>query len=624
VQLDEQTVIALAAGITQLDVTITAVAGGEPLTGGAVQGVGFAEVVTGLEPTVEVVRPPVDALAELTPSSPLTVALTRLRADPMDRWRDDPEAVLVREIDLHDERSFTPAIDVRLDARAGDAELAAAFGWPAAASTRLTGSVANAGVSAIDGDPGTSWITAFGAASGATLRIDGVTAPVDRISVQQPVSGFSTVLAITVRSGADERTVELAPDAAGTATAVIDPPLPGGTIEVVLAAVEPATTLDRRFGDPVELPAAIAEIALPGLPAVTPVAASSLSVECAPMLSLDGDMIEASVTLTGQQAIDGAAGAAEPCAPTVDLAQGTHRIAGAPGVLPITVDRVVLVAPLPAPAARDLDEGPTATVVDDGRFDRTVEVTGCPEGCWLVFGEGHNVAWTASVDGRALGEPELVDGGFNGWWLDGAERAITIDIRWTQQRRLDLAFLVSIAGVVAAGALVLVGGRRRRAERTDRIGPGTTTSPIEGRLAPTAFAKRPAGMSGHLALVGVWAVLAGLLIQPEWAVWGAVAGVVAASWRRTRLAELTALATLVVVAGLVVLRERRNAPAPGGGWPLVFDQWHGLALFAVVSLVVGALFADDAEPDPAGADRSDRFEQDRHRSEAGDERNQVG
>ena len=222
-QLELQSEIVLPPDTEQLDITITAVAGGEPFTGGAVQAVGFAEVVTGFEPTVEVVRPPVDGLAELVPDTPLTVAFTRLRTDPMDRWRDDPEPVLVRELDLSGPRSFSPTIEVRLDARAVDAELASAFGWPAVASTRLTGSPAHAGVSAIDGDPATSWITAFGAATGATLRIDGVTAPVDRISVQQPVGGFSTVRAISVRSGGDERTVVLVPDAAGTATAVIDP-----------------------------------------------------------------------------------------------------------------------------------------------------------------------------------------------------------------------------------------------------------------------------------------------------------------------------------------------------------------------------------------------------------------
>jgi arabinofuranan 3-O-arabinosyltransferase len=264
------------------------------------------------------------------------------------------------------------------------------------------------------------------------------------------------------------------------------------------------------------------------------------------------------------------------------------------------------------------------TAVDGDRFDRTVEVTGCPAGCWLVFGEGHNVAWTASVDGRSLGEPELVDGGFNGWWLDGAGSTISVDVHWTQQGRLDVAFVISIIGVLAAVAMTVLGGRRRSA-RAGRFEPTGTTAARSALITPGEAGV--AGLTSRLALVASWAVLAGLLIQPEWALWGAVAGVASAGWRRPRLPELTALATLVVVAGLVVLRERRNAPAAGGGWPLVFDQWHGLALFAVVSLVVGALFADDAgtgEADTGDLIGSDRFEQDRHRPEAGHEGDQVG
>ena len=503
IPLDEQTAIALPAGTAQIDVTVTAVAGGEPFTAGAVQAVGFAEVVTGLAPAIEVVRPPIDGLVELEADTPLTVALTRLRVDPMDRWRDDPEPVLVREIDLRDARSLAPAVDVRLDTRAGDAELAAALGWPAVASTRLTGSIANAGVSAIDGNPGTSWITGFGAASGATLRIEAVAGPIDAISVQQPVGGFSTIAAVTIRSGGQERTVELVPDAAGTATATVDPPLPGGTVELVLTSVEPATTLDRRFGDPVELPAAISEVSLPGLAQAASVAATSLSVECAPLLDVDGEAWEVSVTLTGRQAIDGAAAAAEPCAPAVELAAGTHRITGTSAGLPITVDRVVLASTLPPPPKRAATGGPSATVVDDGRFDRTVEVTGCTDGCWLVLGEGHNLAWSASIDGRTLGEPELVDGGFNGWWLEGAAGTVAVDVHWGQQRQLDIAFLISIVGVLAAAALVVAGGRRRAvtdgAARTRRR--LHRRGAVGGRRQPAAgsrpTAHRPGSRSPH-------------------------------------------------------------------------------------------------------------------------------
>jgi len=46
----------------------------------------------------------------------------------------------------------------------------------------------------------------------------------------------------------------------------------------------------------------------------------------------------------------------------------------------------------------------------------------------------------------------------------------------------------------------------------------------------------------------------------------------------------------------VTIRERRNAPAPNGGWPAIFESWHHLAMFAIVTVAVAALFADDADP----------------------------
>ena len=260
----EGQLIALPPGATTVDVTIDSVAGGDPGTASAVAGVGFAEVLTGLPPTVEVVRVPSDALDAVDDSTPLAIALTRLRVDPMDRWRDDAEPILVREFSLPSARSLSHATEVRVDRRASDAELAELFDWPAVASTRLTGSLDSAGVSAIDGDDTTSWVTGFGEALGATLSIDAVGGPIDRIAVEQPDGDFSRISEIAVGAGGEERIVTLAPDATGRAEATLDPPLQPGPVEVTITALEPATTIDRRFADTVELPAAIAEVSSPG------------------------------------------------------------------------------------------------------------------------------------------------------------------------------------------------------------------------------------------------------------------------------------------------------------------------------------------------------------------------
>jgi hypothetical protein len=89
-----------------------------------------------------------------------------------------------------------------------------------------------------------------------------------------------------------------------------------------------------------------------------------------------------------------------------------------------------------------------------------------------------------------------------------------------------------------------------------------------------------------------------VLIAPEWALAGLAGGLAVLVLHRRRLVELTAWATVVAVGALVTIRERRNAPAPNGGWPAVFESWHKLGMFAIVTVLVAALFADDARRDP--------------------------
>ena len=579
--------VALTAGAGGVDITIAAVGGGEPSTASAVVGVGFAEIVTGMTPTIEVVRVPSDALEALGSETPLTVALTRLRVDPMDRWRADPEPRLVREFDLPAARTLAAGVELRVDRRAPDEALAALFGWPAWASSRLTGSVANAGVSAIDGDPATAWITAFGSAVGATLTIDATTAPVDRITVHQPSGSFSRITELVLRSGSEQRTVALATDANGTASATVDPPLPPGRLEVVVSAIEPATTVDRRYADTVELPAAIAEIELPDLPDATAVRESSASVACTEVIAVDGTAQAYSFDFTGQQAIDGAATTGEPCAEPLQLAAGTHRVESVDTGLPIDVDRLVMSDDRDEPAGVATPE-PLATLGEDGRLRKTIEIDNCVDGCWLVLGNGYSTAWKATGPDGSLGDPQLVDGGFNGWRIAPSEQPVTVVVEWTQQRSLDVALVLSLVGVAAAIVLLVLDVRRGAwLAWRDPGGPPRLTD------ATGTVRRRTA-----LWIAGVWTVLAAIVIAPEWALAGAAAGMALVLLRRRRIVELTAWATVLAVGAFVTIRERRNSPAPNGGWPAVFEGWHRLGVFAIVTVLVAALFADDAaQPD---------------------------
>jgi arabinofuranan 3-O-arabinosyltransferase len=597
------------SGGTRVDVEILAVGGGEPGTAGAVQGVGFAEIVTGLAPTVEVVRPPHDALATLSADDPLALVFTRLRADADDPWRDDPEPALVRGFELPVGRELDVTVDVRVDPRADDRSIADLFGLPAWASTRRTGDLAAVGASAVDGAVDTAWRTARDRAVGSVLHLPGGLEPVGSIDLRQP-DDTSRITELVLRAGDDERRLAVAADADGSSTLVVDPPLPAGPLSVEISAIEPAIEVDRRYGDRFVASAGIAEISAPGWPTASPVSTAVADLGCVPLLDVDGRVLAFDVRVVPfpDEQPSATTPRAAPCDDGLVLDAGEHVVRALDGVvdggLPIQVDRVVLdggaIAAL-ATAGANRSGSPEVRSVSGGRFERSVEVTGCDRGCWLVFGEGFNEAWEATIDGVGLGTPVLVDGGFNGWWLPADADPVTVVVRWPVQRRLVLALVVSLLGVVLAAVLAL--RSRHTADAAHHpVPPMWCWAPDPQPVVPVArrdplgvgaFLRRSFGARAALQVIG-WAAFAALLIGPDWAVWGALAGFVAALWQRPRLPELTALATLVVVAALVVIRERRNAPPPGGGWPGVFESWHGLAMFAVASLLVGAVTADDA------------------------------
>lgn len=583
--------IDLARPATRVEIVIRGVGGGTPGTAGAVAGVGFVEIGHALGPTREVVTPPTDALGEVPSDLPLAIALTRWRTDPMDRWRDDPEPVLRRSFSLPGARTFAVEPTVRVDARASDAELAAVFGWPVTASTRLTGSPRNAGVAAFDGDDATSWITGFGETVGASLRIDDVAEPIGEITVRQAVGEFSRVSTLELRSGGEARTIALAPDVAGRSTVEVRPPLPPGPMEIEITGVEPATTVDRRHGDVVELPAAIATIDVGATPLVDDVVAD-VELECVPVATIDGAQVRASVRISGTAWLDGDPVTTVPCGGSVELAAGPHTVGPVESSLPFQLDRLVLDDGARDALAGDPDRATgaaSAEVVERSRYARSVRVTDCPAGCWLVVGEGFNESWSAAVDGTDLGPPRLIDGGFNGWWITTQGDPVVVDVRWNAQRPLTIAMIVSLVVALLAAALVVLERRlRSRATSVERDEPRPRWT-WAGSATTTGWRHR-------IGSAVLWVAAAGVLIAPVWGLVGAVAGAAALLPRR-RIAELTAWATLVAVGAAVAWLERRNSPFPNGGWPAEFESLHRIGMFAAVALLVGAVFADDADPD---------------------------
>ncbi len=122
-----QTLPLPASGTTvRLTIAATAAApgSGDGLVATGLDAVGFAEIRTGLGPTVEVTRPPIDWLARSARASlvgtPIDQVLTRLRVDPANRWRRDPEPRMVRDVTVPPGHDATTEATLRLAARADD------------------------------------------------------------------------------------------------------------------------------------------------------------------------------------------------------------------------------------------------------------------------------------------------------------------------------------------------------------------------------------------------------------------------------------------------------------------------------------------------------------------------
>src|SRR5204863_8541545 len=119
------------------------------------------------------------------------------------------------------------------------------------------------------------------------------------------------------------------------------------------------------------------------------------------LVSIDGQPLPLQVQGSVASLLAGDPVTAAPCGPVpVPLAAGTHRITTAPGAgTGLQVARIVL-APVagagagaaapaaPAAGQAAADAGPIATVTSSSRLSRTVTVDHCPDGCWLVLGEG--------------------------------------------------------------------------------------------------------------------------------------------------------------------------------------------------------------------------------------------
>ncbi len=633
-----------------------------------VSGVGFAEIrlfdgdhLPDADPVVrarEVIRLPGDLLAAVTAAGGpgasldhrLVIVMSRLRANPAELFRSDPELALARRFDLPDGRSFALTGQARISDAVADDALDALLGRPglaegapvARSSDRLAGALRARASAAFDGDPTTAWTPGLHEQVGQWIEIE-APAPVtfDRIDLVVVADGRHTV-PTRIRlepDGADPVSLELPPvpdGAAENATAPMTVTLPSAItaskVRIVIEATRIVTARDG--GGLAQLPVSLAEVGIPGVTMVA--VADSFPAVCRDdLLTIDGRGVGVLVSGSTADALDGAGLDVEACVaegvtPVIELAAGEHEVQTADrAIVPLQLDRLELRSDIGGalPGAAMLRAWPSqfepAPVVEILESDATsfeLEVSGATDPFWLVLGQSHNDGWEAVLSsGARLEGPQRFDGFANAWHVVPASEGGTfrVALEWEPQRLVWGALATSSVGA-ALCLLIVVGGWQRGRRRlwaapevseaadgpvgdTDRVEVRVDAGPVlrpeqitPPRPSRTVLAALAAGGATAAVVDPVWglALMALTGCALHLGVW----------WARLPIRVLPWL--IVAVSGAsVAARQLRSGFPLEFAWTSNFEALHQPVLFAMMVLVVDVVIERFANPADGRASR---------------------
>lgn len=572
-----------------IEITGVSATEGDPATANAV---GFAEIGLGRLAVVEVVKMPTDLLGRLGATSgqlTLDLVMTRLRTDP-DRWdRHDEELTLERRFELPTARTFALTGLARPGSLATDPVLDQLFGTEGSAqvtsSSRLSGDPEARGSRAFDGDPTTAWVSNFPAtaspgANGAWIRVvSDREMTVENLAIDVLADGRHSLperVAVTVDGAVvathDVTSIdeELVPG--HVSTVVI--PVPRGTSGRRVQISFPATAGRLTDGSPgaAALPVGVAEVrGLEVASATTGIVDPDCRVD---LLKIDGRGVPLRLS---DPAADGRL-RAQSCAP-IELSPGTHRLSATAGeVSGIDVDQIVLSSDDNGRAStvgtRGVDAAQASAAVTDSSVSATevtARIQAKGEPFWFVLAQSASRGWEISVDGGSAGPRSLVDGFADGWVItpEGSGPVI-VTLRWTPQRGVWAAMLVSLIALLVAATVVL------RTQRWPVMSVGSLP-----RLAPlpwrqtnrTLAAASSSAASARLTVsAGLSTLLLTITVTRPWI--ALVAGGVSAL-----VARYPRLVWLVALSAATSLALARPLSHPELGW-------------MAVALVAAAVIAD--------------------------------
>ena len=562
--------------------------------------VGFAEIGPVAD---EVVRPPTLVLDQLTEADDVAIVFRRERTDPTDRWRSDPESRLSRRFELPVALDGTWSVRVRLNARASDAVLNQLHGTTVGPTSadRLTGVADARATSAFDAKSDTAWTSPFHSAIGSSLTVPlDDTVAIDGFDLVQPLDDLhSTISEISVQVGTVDQVIAVPPPDEGGRSRIALPTATGSELVLAVTDIVPLITNDRRYGDPATLPVSLVEVE--GLPTV--VQQTEVIDECrTDLLSIDG--VGVPLLVDTKQLLSGEPVDARLCAgaPTA-LSTGVHEVMSATGrSTGIDVDLVSFNETAEDVAVSSAIVQPTVTVDSSSLTSKQMTVGPCPNGCWLIFGQGQSDGWAARLDGTDLGTSTPISGGFNGWWLEPAVEKRSVDASFAPQSTVRLGLLVSLLSVGACLALVALSQWRRR---------DVDIEPLPDTVPPLAFSARQLFTPVSTRRAAVDAVLlvaaSAALIGPGVFVYSVLAGLALVVSRRPRLVAVGGIGLLASIGLVVARREWSYDLATGAGWPSRFGDLHETTAFAIMLIAVSVMTgsseeiqADPESPEPDG------------------------
>ncbi|HZQ58079.1 MAG TPA: alpha-(1-_3)-arabinofuranosyltransferase family protein [Acidimicrobiales bacterium] len=632
-----QTITFPTRTFSRLDITVDNINFGRRADYSGGSGVGIAEVRIPGVTMHELVRLPTDLLASAGATSAqhnLSIVMTRLRANPQEAYVTDPELNISRVFTLPTARSFSLAGTARLAPTASDEavdyNLGRVGGVTVRSSNHLTGRVDESGYSAVDGDPATAWNTDFAPQAGSWIEVRSPQpVTVDHLDMTVVADGrhsVPTAVQFNV-DGKPGEVLHLPP--------ITDRTAPNATVTVRLP-VQRVTGSDFRFtvlneravqtinyfskvGQ--DLPIGIAELGIPGV--AQPLPTAPLPSACRDdLISIDGKPVRVHVDGTAEQARALSPLTLTPCDGQVALGPGEHVIETAVGRdMGMSVDRLVLSSTVggarpsagssagPGAASDGSSAGPGAAspgspgspgspaagrapvlrVTHQSASSVTVATTTAPgqSPFWLVFGQSQDTGWRATVHGRSLGKPVVVNGFANGWLVNppAGGGPLTVVLTFTPQRVVNVALVISALGILLC--LGLAFSRTRAAAPSSAVDLPVAPT-LASPLSPSRWRPAP-----HVAAATVVAtgVVGAIVIAPAVGIGLAVAAAVAI-WRPTWRAVLGA-GSLLLLGGSILyvlqLQVRYRFPTKIE-WPEHFDKVALIPWAAVGLLLLDAVF----------------------------------